>query len=64
MQSGARMTRIDSLTPPLVARFIDAFGEKISKKQRGEVDGYRRYLEQAREQVEALGLDAGVLARL
>jgi hypothetical protein len=52
------------LTPPLIARFIDAFGEEISKKQRGEADGYRRYLEQAREQVEALGLDAGVLARL
>ena len=45
-------------------RFADAFADQIAAKQRGEVEAYPRYLAQAREHVEALGVDAGVLARL
>ena len=45
-------------------RFTDAFAEQIGAKQRGEIKEYPRYLAQAREHVEALGVEAGVLARL
>ena len=45
-------------------RFQDAFGQQITAKQSDEVEGYTRYLAQAREHVEAMGVDAGVLARL
>lgn len=45
-------------------RFRDAFAQQIVAKQRGEIKEYPRYLTQAREHVEALGVDAGVLARL
>ena len=58
---------LDGLSPGAVAffrRFADAFADQIAAKQRGEVEAYPRYLAQAREHVEALGVDAGVLARL
>ena len=45
-------------------RFRDAFAHQIRAKQSGEVKGYTRYLVQARSHMEALGVDAGVLARL
>jgi len=58
---------LDGLSAGAVAffqRFRDAFAQQISAKQTGEIKGYTRYLAQAREHVEAMGVDAGVLARL
>ena len=58
---------LDGLSVGTVAffqRFRDAFAQQIRAKQSGEVKGYTRYLAQAHEHVEAMGVDAGVLARL
>ena len=60
---------LDGLSPgaqEFFGRFQEAFGPQIRERHAAgdEKPGYTRYLEQAREHVEALGVDVGVLSRL